>query len=90
VIRSDQYTIGTAASLLAASSPGVIAAPSGWFYITNGSGATIYLGAAGVTSSNGASVATSATLTGYLFPGDKLYACTASSTSAVGVLQSGT
>lgn len=64
--------------------------PTGWFYLSNASGGTtVYLGGAGVTPSNGALVATSGTFTGYLFPGDQVYAVTSSSTSTVTVLQTG-
>jgi hypothetical protein len=55
--------------------------------ISNGSGAAIYLGGAGVTSSNGSVLAASTAVTLWLFPGDAVYAITASSTSTVGVLQ---
>lgn len=86
---SAQYTVGTTPVLLASAPSNAYPGAVGWFYLTNGSGAAIFLGASGVTSSNGAQVAASTTLTGLLFPGDAVYACTASSTSTVGVLQTG-
>ena len=88
MIRSDQYTVGTAPSLLAQVSP-VTASPAGWFYLTVGTATSVYLGGPNVTSSNGAQVAASATLSGYLFSGDHLYACTTSGSVTAGVLQSG-
>ena len=87
---SQQYAVGTAPTLLASCPSTVTPGPLGWFYFTNGTAATVYLGGGtGVTSSNGASLAASTTLTGYLFAGDNLYAVTASGTSTVGVLQTG-
>jgi hypothetical protein len=89
VAGSAQYTVGASTPALIASAPaGGGTGPVGWFYFTNGSG-VIYLGGSGVTSANGAQLAASTTLTGWLFPGDSIYAITASSTSAVGVLQTG-
>lgn len=86
---SAQYTAGTVATLVVAAPPRGVACPVGWWYLTNGTGATIYLGGVNVTSSNGAQVAASATLTGFVFGSDSIYACTGSGTSTVGVLQAG-
>jgi hypothetical protein len=88
MIRSDQLVIGTVASILAASTPTGIAGPSGWFYMVNGA-TGIYLGASHVGTANGLAVAAAGTLSGYLFSGDQLYACTAGTTSSVSILQSG-
>lgn len=89
-MASAQYTAGTVPTLIL-SAPQVAAGggPAGWFYLTNGTGGTIYTGGSAVTSSNGASVAASTTLTGFLFAGDAVYVCTAAGTSTVGVLQNG-
>jgi hypothetical protein len=89
LIRSDQLVIGTAASILAASTPTGIAGPSGWFYLVNGV-TPIYLGASHVSSTNGMALGSASSLSGYLFSGDQLYACTSGTTSTVSVLQSGT
>jgi hypothetical protein len=86
---SNQYTAGTVPTLLIAAAAVAAAGPVGWWYLTNGSGGTIYLGGPNVSSANGASVAASTTLTGFTFAGDQIYACTASGTSSVGVLQTG-
>jgi hypothetical protein len=86
---SAQYPVGTAPTLLASAPASGVVGPTGWMYLVNGSGGTIYLGAAGVTSTNGAPVAASTSFTGYLFPGDVVYAVTASGTSTVSVLQTG-
>lgn len=89
MVSSQQYTAGTAPSLIAVAPSTGAAGPAGWFYLTNGSGGAVYLGASGVNSSNGAQVPASSTLSGYLFSGDQLYACTAASTSSLGVLLTG-
>jgi hypothetical protein len=86
---SAQYTIGTSATLIASAAQVAVAGPGGWWYLTNGSGGAIYLGGPNVSSTNGAQVAASTTLSGYLFAGDALYAVTATGTSTVGVLQTG-
>ena len=88
---SQQYTTSTTAQLIA-SAPAEAAdeaGPMSWVYLTNGSGGSCYLGGAGLTTSNGASVAASTTWTGFLFPGDQLYVIQNSGSSALGVLQTG-
>lgn len=90
---------GTAASLLVAGSPGATLASgaagfvspgaSGWFQVANGTGATIYIGGANVSSSNGYSVAASGTLNGYLWPSDAIYCVTLAGNSNVTVLVTG-
>ena len=87
MIRSDQVPVGTTASLLAQASP-VLNAPAGWFSVTSGTIA-MYLGGPKVTSTNGAQVAANASLTGWLFGGDQLYAITASGSATAAVLQTG-
>lgn len=88
---SNQYTIGTAPTLLASaplvSPPG----PVGWFVVTNGGANPIYLiGGTANTAALGAAVAAGAVQSGWLFRGDQLWAVTSSSTSTpVGVLQTG-
>jgi hypothetical protein len=90
VAGSAQFTVGTAASMIVGAPAGVtVPGPVGWFYITNGSGGIIYLGSPGVSSSNGAAVAASATQSGWLFQGDAIWACTSTGTSTVGVLVTG-
>ena len=85
---SRPVTVGTAPTLLMQAPPGTSAGPSAWFYVQNGS-AAIYLGGAAVTSSNSPSIDSAATLTGSLFPGDLVYACSASGTSVTTVLMTG-
>jgi len=89
VAGSAQYTAGTAPVLVAAAAARMTAGPAGWFYLTNGTGATIYAGGPGVSSSNAPAVATSGSLSGYLFSGDQVYVVTDSGTSVVSVLQTG-
>ena len=85
---SLQYTVASSAvpiaSAPAASAPG----PVGWFYIANGA-AAIFIGGPGVTTGTGAQIAANGTLSGFLFPGDQLYAICGTS-STVGVLTAGT
>lgn len=88
---SAQYSVGASAQVIAAApaEAGDNAGPAGWVYLSNGSGGSIYLGGPNVSSANGASVAASATWTGFLFPGDQLYAVQNSGASTVGVLTTG-
>lgn len=84
-------TVGTTPVLLASSAiAGDTLLPSGECYITNGA-ATIYLGgSANVTTGNGFPVLPTANAPViHLFPGDRLWACTASGTSTVYVTQTG-
>lgn len=85
---SNQYAVGTAPALIVTAPPGLQAGPSGAFYLANGNIA-VFLGASGVSSANGAQVASAGTFTSQLFPGDQIYACTASGTSTLGVLVTG-
>jgi len=86
-VGSQQYTVGTTAVLLAqvpnSSAPG----PVGNVLVANGSGTAVLLGGAHVASGTGYSLATSSSVNIPLYPGDALYAITASSTSTVSVLQ---
>jgi len=84
---SAQFTVTAAAQPLIMAPPGPQPGPVGWWYITNGA-AVIYLGGPGVTVSSGAAVAASATLSGFLWPGDVIWAVSAGS-STVGVLRTG-
>lgn len=86
---SAQYAIGTAAALVASAPPSGFPAPSGWFSAVAGTAAAVYLGGSTVTSANGYVLAAGGTLSGWLFPGDALYALTASGTSTLAVLQLG-
>jgi hypothetical protein len=49
----------------------------------------VYLGGPGVTSANGAQVPASSARPVVLFPGDSLYACTASGSTTIGICQNG-
>jgi len=87
---SAQWAVGTTPVLIASAGPAATVGPTGWFYIVNSPTTAVYLGGGtSVTSTTGASLATSGTVSGFLFPGDTLYAVTASSTSTVSVLQMG-
>lgn len=86
---SQQYAVGTAPTLVLSAPQASQVGPSGWFYVVAGTAATVYLGSPVVTSSNGAAIAAGGTVTGFLFPGDTLYALTASGTSTLAVLQTG-
>lgn len=85
---SDQVTVGTSPVLLAAAPAASVPGPIGWFYIVNGSSA-LYLGGPNVSSTNGAQVAASGTLSGWLFSGDALYGVLATGSETVGVLTTG-
>lgn len=88
---SGQYTVGTAPTLLASAPPVSPPGPVGWFLISNGGTAPIYLmGGTTNTASLGAAVAAGASQTGWLFRNDSVYAVTtAGSSTSVGVLQTG-
>lgn len=89
---SNQYVVGTAASaatLLAAAPNTVTAGPAGWFSIVNGGTIIYYGGGTAVTQNSGVPLAANATLTGFLFPGDQIYAVTISGSSTVSVFQAG-
>jgi hypothetical protein len=87
-------TVGTTPVQLAGAGAHPAARWSGSLRITNGTTA-IYLGGPNVTPSNGFQVAANATwppagsLPAPLFPGDQVWACTASSTSTVQAFQTG-
>ena len=86
---AQQYTV-TAAALIASAPPSVnTTGPVGWFYIANGA-AVVYLGgsAANATATTGASVAINGTFSGFLFPGDQIWAFCAT-TSVVTILLTG-
>jgi hypothetical protein len=86
-VSSSQYSVGTAASLVAQAPGGVPGGgPVASYNFANGTGATVYLGAAGVTSTSGFALGTSAALSGALHPGGAVYAVTASRTSTSSVL----
>lgn len=91
---SQQYSVTSATAVPVAAAPGsgvpqaTIPGPVGWFYIANGANA-VYLGGANVSTSNGALVAANGTFTGFLYPGDVIYAIASSTTSTVTVLQTG-
>lgn len=88
---SNQYTVGTAPTLLASAPPVSPPGPVGWFLISNGGTAPIYLlGGTSSTASLGASVAAGVSQSGWLFRGDNIWAITQSgSSTSVGVLQTG-
>jgi hypothetical protein len=89
VAGSQQYAIGTAASLVAAAPVASGPGPAGWFYAVAGTAASVLLGGPGVTSSNGVALAAGGTMSAFLFQGDQVYALTASGTSTLSVLQTG-
>jgi hypothetical protein len=83
-VGSKQYTV-TAAALVAAESSATASGPAGSVYLSN-TGATVYLGGPNVSATTGAPLASGATATLFLFPGDELYAFCATST-VLSVLQ---
>jgi len=77
-VSSAQVSVTTSATALNTAST-----DGGYLVIKNGA-AVIYLGASNVTSGTGLSVATTASVTVYLKPGDVLYGiCATSSTVEV-------
>lgn len=98
--NAGPVTVGTVGAPLVAVPPGVLGerpGPVAWFSLSNGTGQTVYVGgqltdAKGTTTlgtGNGYPVGTSAALSGYLWPGDSLYAITGTLTSTVTVLVTG-
>lgn len=82
--------VGDEPVLLGSSAPaGDTFIPSGTCYITNGSTAIYLGGGANLTTSNGLLLAANASTAVPVFPGDTLYAVTASGTSTVHVTQTG-
>lgn len=87
-VGSSQQSVGSGAPTLLASVPQTAApGPAASVFISNGSGAVVYLGGSNVSSTNGAAMAVSTQITLTLFPGDALYAITASGSSTVSVVQ---
>jgi hypothetical protein len=86
-VGSNQYTVGTAAVLLAQAPHTSASGPVGNVLVANGSGTAVLLGGANVASGTGYSLATSSSANIPLYSGDALYGITASSTSTVSVLQ---
>lgn len=88
---SGQYTVGTVPTLLASAPPVSPPGPVGWFVVTNGGTAPIYLlGGTANTAGLGASVAAGAVQSGWLFRNDQVFGITtAGSSISVGVLQTG-
>lgn len=84
---SQQFTVTTTPQVIAAAPAGTTIMPVGWFYLANGA-AAIYLGGSGVSATTGALVAINGTFTGFLFPGDQIWAYCAT-TSTVTILQTG-
>lgn len=89
---SGQYTVGSSLPTLLASAPAVSSAgPVGWFVVSNGGTAPIYLmGGTANTAALGVSVAAGAVQSGWLFRSDNIWGITQSgSSTSVGVLQTG-
>ena len=78
---SEVFSVGTVATVVAACPANPGGEIQGWF--------TGVVGGAAVTSTTGYSVATGGTLTGFLFPGDQVYAVTSAGGGTVTVLQTG-
>ena len=82
--------VGTTPVLLASSPAAGDMQPSGTCYITNGQAAIYLGGSAHLTTGNGLLIAATANAPAVpLFPGDSIWACTASGTSTVYVFQTG-
>lgn len=88
---AQQYSVTTAAQLLAAAPASSAPGPVGWFTVSNGSTAqTVYLnGGTAVSSTNGYAIATSSSLSGWLYPGDNIYGIAGAGTATVSVLVTG-
>ena len=87
---SAQVSVTSATAVLLAAAPATLTpGQAGWAFLSNSSSGAVYLGGPGVTTSNGASLAASATLNVPLFAGDQVYGIASSTTSVVGVLQTG-
>lgn len=85
MVGSKQYTVTSTPVLIASSPARSGTGPAASVFMSN-TGATVYLGGVGVTSSNGVALVTTGTLSLFLFPGDDLYAVCGSS-SVLSVLQ---
>jgi hypothetical protein len=91
---SQQFSVTSGSAVAVASAPGAgipqatITGPVGWFYLANGAN-PVHLGGSNVSTSNGAAVAANGTFSGFLFPGDTIFAIADSTTSTVSVLQTG-
>jgi hypothetical protein len=82
--------VGTTPVLLASSAAAADMLPSGTCYITNGAAAIYLGGSANVNTSNGLQILPTANAPGIaLYPGDQIWACTASGTSTVYPYQTG-
>jgi hypothetical protein len=89
-VGSQQYSITSTRSVIAQAPAGTaMGGPAGAVLVANttGSAVTAYLGGDNVSSSNGYALAQNATVSITLYPGDVLYAITASSTATLSVLQ---
>ncbi len=64
-------------------------APSRYVVVSNGSGATVFLGGAGVTTGTGLSLAASTSMGFWLHPDEALYGIVASTGTTVSYLESG-
>jgi hypothetical protein len=89
-VGSQQFSVTSTRSVIAQTPAGSATGPAGVVLVANttGSAVTAYLGGDNVSSSNGYPLAQNASTTVYLWPGDALYAATASSTATLSVLQS--
>ena len=87
---SAQVSVTSGAAVLLAAAP-VTLTPGqcGWAFVSNSSSGKVWLGGPGVTATNGAGLAASGTLPVPLFPGDQVFAIADTTTSVVGVLQTG-
>jgi len=88
---AQQYSVTTAAQLLASAPVSSAPGPVGWFTVANGSTVqTVYLnGGTLVSSTNGYAVAPSSALAGYLFSGDAIYGIAGAGTATASVLVTG-
>src|ERR1700689_5523052 len=79
--------IGTTPVLVLAVPVSARQGSAAWFSATVSAGSPVYLCAAGVSSLNAPALAAGGTLSGVLFPGDQVWAVTASGTATLSVLQ---
>lgn len=87
---SAQVPVTSAAAILLAAAPATLTPGQiGWAFVSNSASGKVWLGGPGVTATNGAGLAASATVFVPLFAGDQVWAIADATTSVVGVLQTG-
>lgn len=88
-VGSQQYAVSTSAVLIGSAPASAHVGPVGALLVLADATTDAYVGGANVSSTNGLKIthAVTAPVPITLFPGDSVYAVTASSTATLGVLQ---